>query len=132
MNTVFHTTRLFLVLFSIVVLSSCGDIQRNFNGQASDGSLVAADIKMVGLGSLASGEYLERDIEELFSLRMKSSKGWSCEIDYEQNSSDVPDNALEIICSDGSTGLLVPQKNVGGKRGFTFGLSNGVTGVVTR
>lgn len=123
-------SRFVLVLVGVLGVSACGDLHRSFNGQASDGSLIASDVNMLGLGSVMSGDATSRNIEDVFSIQLQSTKGWSCSVDYESmRTSNGPDNAIPIQCSDGSKGLIILNKS--SNRGFTFGLSNGVTGSVS-
>lgn len=117
-----------IAVAAVTSLTACGDIYGNFSGQASDGSLIAADMSMAGINSVVSGDVVSD--EDFITIRIQSTKGWNCSIDYENTSSSVPDNALPIRCSNGATGYIIP--NSAGKRGFTFGLTNGVTGSVSK
>lgn len=123
-----HAARSLLIFFVLWNVSACGDIQKNMSGEASDGSLIAGDFNAAGLGSIVSGEAFSRADEDVFALRIQSTKGWSCVIDYKSNLPNVPDNAFPIKCSNQANGLLIAGSK--GSRRFDFGLSNGVKGYV--
>lgn len=117
--------------FCFATLVSCGDIHRSFTGSASDGSLVSAEVNMIGISSALNPEKYDKEDHELFSVRLESTKGWTCGLDYKRD--DFPENSLPIVCSDGARGLLLPS---GGSafdgRSFRFGLSNGISGSAMR
>lgn len=115
-----------LATTAALALAACGDGYANFTGQASDGSLIASDLSMAGINSITSGNVATA--EDLVKIRLQSTKGWDCSLDYNNTSSSVPDNALPIKCSNGATGYII--LNSVGRKGFTFGLNNGVTGSV--